>query len=284
VGRRATLALFKLCSIWPIASKEPVPVRLDQPDRTQLASSPLTLVVFQLRFETNLLVSDAQTAREFHQQLGGRQGDYPVIEPVSSLAVQVASFPGLDPAVSQRQTTAGWRFRSEDASWVVSLMPDSVSLETSRYETWGRFRERLGHVIGTLQDVLTPVFEQRLGLRYVNQIGFPDVREPAEWERWIGRDLLGPLLQERLREGITFSRQQLGLDLGDDVICSFSHGSFPTEGDGLAYLLDYDVFRQTGQPFAAESVLDASDEFNTRALALFQLSVTPEYRERLGGA
>ncbi|MFY9580855.1 MAG: TIGR04255 family protein [Gaiellaceae bacterium] len=258
-----------------------MPVRLDQPDRTQLASSPLTLVVFQLRFETNLLASEARTAREFHQQLGGRQGDYPVIEPVSSLAVQVASFPGLDPAVSQRQSTGGWRFRSDDAAWVVSLMPDSVSLETSQYGTWEQFRERLAQVIGTLQNVLAPVFEQRLGLRYVNQIAFPDVREPGEWEQWIRRELLGPLLHERLMEGVTFSRQQLGLDLGDDVVCSLSHGSFPTaDGEGLAYLLDYDVFRQTSQPFAADDVLEASDNFNTHALALFQLSVTRTYLER----
>lgn len=260
-----------------------MPVRLDQPDRTPLAASPLTLVVFQVRFETNLEVSDALTARQFHDLIGGRQGDYPVVEPVSNVAVQLATLGGADPAVTQRQT-AGWRFRSEDASWIVSMMPDNVALETSRYEHWEDFRTRLDDVLAATHEHLKPVFEQRLGLRYVNQLALPEVRQAADWEPWINRDLLGPLAHERLREGVVFARQQLALDLGDGVSCSLAHGSFPTDSPEaeLAYLLDYDVSRQTGQPFDPGEIRSGVEAFNTAALALFQLSVTPAYLEGAG--
>jgi uncharacterized protein (TIGR04255 family) len=260
-----------------------VPVRLDQPDRTPLVASPLTLVVFQLRFETNAAASDARVARDFHERLGGRQGRYPVIEPVTNFSLQVAGAPGQEPSVSQRASMAGWRFRSEDSSWVASLLSDAVSLETTQYDMWDSFRDRLNELIAVLRDLVNPVFEQRLGLRFVNQVTIDGVLEPAAWEPWVNSFLLGPALHPQLREGLIFSRQQLALDIGDETSCSLAHGSFPqADGQGLAYLLDYDVYRQTGRPFVLEDVIDTATRFNDVALALFHLSVTQEYLDLAG--
>jgi len=175
----------------------------------------------------------------------------------------------------------GWRFRSDDSSWVVALLADTLSLETTQYDAWEPFQERLRELIEAFRELVNPVFEQRLGLRYVNQVTIDEVREPRDWEQWIDPFILGPALHPQIREGLIFSRQQLGLEIADEASCTLGHGSFPrADGEGLAYLLDYDVYRQTGRPFELDDIMGTAARFNDIALALFLMSVTPEYVER----
>ena len=51
---------------------------LPEPDDAQLPRSPLELVVFQVRFENRLRVSEGAVALAFHGALG--DGEYPNIE------------------------------------------------------------------------------------------------------------------------------------------------------------------------------------------------------------
>lgn len=255
-----------------------MPVELPtSPDRTPLIRSPLSLVVCQIRYETNLAVGEPQTARTFHDAIGGRHGAYSKVVPISGVAVNLALAPSSEPSVSQRQALGGWRFAAEDDSVVVSLMPDHVAIETSAYTTWeDDFRRRLHDVLHATAEFVNPVFEQRLGLRYINQLAEPDVQEPQHWERWIAPELLGALLHPMLGSGVLFSRQQLSLDLGESRFCTLNHGFAPDPArEGmLTYLLDYDVYREGQRPFDVSDIETTADKFNTDSLALFQTSVT----------
>ncbi len=132
-----------------------MPITLPEPRRERLGHAPLELVVAQIRYEPNLRVTEPQIALQFHEAIGGRQGDFPRLQPISGQGLQlnlalgsaVAGLPSPQLVESSR-SVEGWQFLSDDGSWVVSLMPDATALQTSTYGTWEEtFRPRLASVL-----------------------------------------------------------------------------------------------------------------------------------------
>jgi uncharacterized protein (TIGR04255 family) len=158
-----------------------------------------------------------------------------------------------------------------------------VSLETSSYETWDAFRERLQAVVGAAAEYLDPAFEQRLGLRYIDRLAHDGVDQPTDWARYVVPELLGPVLHAGFGPAVRAAQQQivLALDEGGTTQCGFRHGFVGEPGEPSAYVLDYDVYREETRPFSVEDTLSAVDDFNGYALQLFQASITSEYRETL---
>ncbi|MDP8942916.1 MAG: TIGR04255 family protein [Actinomycetota bacterium] len=252
-----------------------MPLQLPEPDRTPLPRSPLDLVVCQLRFETRPQVSEGQLALSIHEALGGGDGRYPRLEQVQAQAVGVTLGPGTPPAMNQMQGQSGWRCQSAEGLWVVSLMPDHVALETTRYTEWDDFRERLHELLDATAEHIAPGVEQRLGLRYIDRISEVEARSPADWEPYLIRELLGLALHDQLGAAVTTTRQQVLLDLGEGYSCAFTHGFLPGEDERLNYLLDYDLFREGGRAFGVEAIKDALEVLSEDALKLFQASITP---------
>jgi uncharacterized protein (TIGR04255 family) len=255
-----------------------VPLPLPAPDRTRLARSPLELVVCQVRFETRALVAEAPIALAIHEELGGNEGRYPRLEALGQ-TLNVMVNPGAPPAVSQ-QAVSGWRYQSADGSWIVSVSPDNVSLETTAYTEWEDFSERMRELLDVTASHISPGIEQRLGLRYIDRITEVDANSPADWRSYIAPELLGLALHEPLGAAVKIARQQLVLDLGDGYSCNVGHGFVP-ENHRLNYLLDFDLFREGGRPFSVDSVSEALEILHDDAGKLFQASITPELYEFL---
>jgi uncharacterized protein (TIGR04255 family) len=259
-----------------------MPLDLPEPDPQRLASAPLDLVVCQVRYETNLGVSDSKLARAFHEAVGGRHGIYSNIGQVVGQAINVSVEDEGARATTSSAPLSGWRFGAVDDSWIISLMPDHVALETSAYTTWDEFRVRLGDVLTAAADAIDPAFEHRLGLRYIDRLDDLEIETPKDWGRYVSAHLLGPVLDEALGPAITATRQALFLRLTDEMRCNFNHGFFAEPGDTrLGYLLDYDLFRQDSRPFDARSIMSAAEEMHRSALQLFQASIVKDYWETL---
>lgn len=255
-----------------------MPLPLPAPDRTRLARSPLELVVCQLRFETRAQVAEAPIALAIHEALGGAAGRYPRLEALGQ-AVNVIVGPGAPPAVSQ-QTVSGWRYQSGDGSWIVSVAPDNVSLETTGYTEWEDFSQRMRELLDVTASHIAPGIEQRLGLRYIDRITEVDASSPAEWRPYIAPELLGLVLHEQLGAAVKTARQQLVLDLGDGYSCNVGHGFVP-ENNRHNYLLDFDLFREGGRPFSADNVSEALEILHDDAGKLFQALITSDLYEFL---
>jgi uncharacterized protein (TIGR04255 family) len=240
-------------------------------------------VVFQIRYDPQLRATEAQVALPFHEAIGGRDGAFPNIDPINTASVQVSFAAGLGasaaPVLAESSGVEGWRFSSTDGVWTVQLTRDFAALQTTRYETWEEsFRPRLALVIDAIAAHIAPRVEQRLGLRYVDRIRIPGLAMPADWQPYVIPELLGLAVHGDLGRAVAGAQQQLVLDLGEGgVQCGFRHGFLrdPTAMADIQYYLDYDVFRQAGRAFDAESIRRAADQFNTYALQLFQASVTP---------
>jgi uncharacterized protein (TIGR04255 family) len=266
--------------LFKIDRRRLVPLPLPPPDRTRLARSPLELVVCQLRFETQPQVADAQVALAVHQALGGADGPYPRLES-SGQTVNFTVAPGAEPAVSQ-QGVAGWRYRSSDGTWIVSVTPDNVALETTRYTTWEDFGQRMRELLDATDAHVGPGIEQRLGLRYIDRIFEVDAGSPADWEPYLIPELLGLALHQPLGIAVKTARQQLLLDLGGGYSCTVNHGFVEGQNSRLNYLLDYDLFREGGRPFSVDDVSETLEVLHEDAGKLFQASITPALYEHLG--
>jgi uncharacterized protein (TIGR04255 family) len=263
-----------------------MPLSLPEPDRTQLPRSPLEVVVAQVRHENRLAASESSTARAVHEALGGSDGSYPFIDGASAAVMLnlVVAGPGVSaPAANTESQLTGWRLHDAENTWAVTLMPDHFALETTRYTTWAEFGPRLVDVIDAVSEHVAPAFEQRLGLRYIDRLRDPVVSEIAGWRPYIRREVLGILCHPDLGDAVVGAQQQVLFTLDDGVTGTLRHGPIrDPEGKAVQYLLDYDVFRQGGRPFARDAIRDTFDSFNTAALQLFQATVTPELLDYLG--
>jgi uncharacterized protein (TIGR04255 family) len=221
---------------------------------------------------------------EIHMALGGSAGRYPRSEQATEQATNIQVAPGLLPTATQTQRK-GWRLRSSDGAWTISLMPEFFSLETTAYTTWSEdFHPRLAELLDAVTRSVDPATQQRIGLRYVDRIVDPAVRAPQEWEGYIAPEFLGPLLHPRIGPAALATQQQIDIEVGDEVRSSIRHGYFadPTRANALTYLLDFDVYRETISAFDPEDIVGVLDAFNLLSLQLFQQAVTMRLLEHLG--
>jgi uncharacterized protein (TIGR04255 family) len=261
-----------------------MPLTLPDVDSTTLARSPLAVVVCQVRYEQNLVVSDGDTGLKIHEALGGREGPYPRIEPQQVMAAQFEFGPsGLSQFGSPGIPSRGWRYRSTDGAWTITVMPDFFSLETTAYTTWATdFRERLNSLLRTVGEFVRPSIEERSGLRYVNRISEAHRSQPVDWIGIVADEFLGPVASPIWSPGIVTYQQQLQLDISDGSRALIRHGLISSQDENIeGYLLDFDISRQEPQRFDPESILSAANGFNRTALTLFQRSLRDGYITKL---
>jgi uncharacterized protein (TIGR04255 family) len=249
-------------------------LNLPEPDRSELPKSPLELVVFQVRFENRLRVSEGAVALAFHSALG--EGAYPDIDSVEGQAFTVTVGPAQAPT-AESKPLSGWRMATADGKWAVALMPDHVAVETRAYTTWEEFEPRLAAAIDAAAEHVGPSLEQRVGLRFIDRITELDLRKATDWSGYIAPELLGVLGHEHLGPAVRAAHQQVLLEIEDGIRCGLRHGPIvDEERETVDYLLDYDLHRDGGRPFDADAIKTLAGTLNHIGLQLFQASVTPE--------
>jgi uncharacterized protein (TIGR04255 family) len=260
-------------------------LHLSELDRQKLAHPPLTNVVCQVSFDLSPRASEAKVASAFHEALGGSRGQYSQIASITETSVNLAFGPNAAPSFGQPSgITTGWRLTDEKGDHSVTLMPHSVRVEARAYGGWeDDFGPQVNAALAALEEHIDPVFEQRLGLRYINQVTEPIVSEPADWREWIDPQVLGIVMHDDLGPRVKFARQQVVLEEAEGVRSTLNHGfaSDPERDGALTYLVDIDVVREGMRPFDRKAIAAAATDFNSYALRLFQLTVTPALRDHL---
>lgn len=255
-----------------------MPIDLPDPDRARLNGSPLALVVCQLRFEEVPGTSEGRVGLRLQQDLA--PGAYQAIDRIQSQDLSLQLGPGgVQPAVEAPKS--GWRLTTGDRRWTVTVMPDSATLETPRYETWDDFRTRLAGLFDAVANVLEPATVSRLGLRYVDKIVRPEIQTPAGWQPYLSATLLGPILDEGFGPGVVAAQQQVDLDAGDGFRCALRHGTLRESEDALAYILDIDAYLDGLRPFDLDILKEQVDRLNTISLQVFQRATSRQLIETL---
>jgi uncharacterized protein (TIGR04255 family) len=252
------------------------PLSLPEPTTDKLKRSPLVLVVCQVRFEKVAAAADAGRALAIQGSLVDR---LPNINEHEQRGVV------LTPAgtVEQQPPVKVWQFKSTDQTTTASISPDFVSLETSDYSDWSDFSGLLHRLLQGVGDELKPKIEQRVGLRYVDQLMIPTQDLEAELRKRLSPELLGPLVGAPFGESVIRSQQVLEIDGPQDLSVLFRHGiDGGTTPNEAQYVLDYDCFSQTGRAFEIANLKDQLEKLHRLALQVFQATLLPAYFSTLG--
>lgn len=165
----------------------------DVTKKTVYRNAPLALVAMEMRFPSESSTIDFEPAKQksFRDHMRA-VGDW-VIESSSVQQLEV-SF-GPSPGQTVRTVTVP-RLLTRDRAIAVSFPPGIVSVETTKYDGYEKFRPLVQAVFEGVEEVLQPDGIIRLGLRYIDEIRVPAPigTDLAGWGDWIDSALLSPRL------------------------------------------------------------------------------------------
>jgi uncharacterized protein (TIGR04255 family) len=247
-----------------------MPLNIEPQPRRFYVTNCLKLVICQVRFPV---------LHRFEQPgfLGAFQDALKKEYPRAALEQQIGV--ALTPAgATSVPPTHLWRFTDTSGTWSVAVAKDFVSLETTAYDRFEAFRDRLQTVLDALPG-LGVDFEDRLGLRYVNEIKHPKALTPASWRGFLNAELLGMVGGEVLGDGVIHAVQEIRLREEDGILV-IRHGYIGAESPH--YLLDLDHYDEVGKPFDRERILQRIDAYHSKMHDVFEMSITDAMRDHLG--
>lgn len=255
------------------------------PPRVRFARPPLTVVICQVQFEAVLAIGQADYVAGFQERV---RSTYPRLSRVAGVEVTV----GPEGIATKPASSTSWLFESADAKWTVALDANSLSLTAKAYAGYDDFRDRLTMLLPHLVASINPGERTRLGLRYVNQLHFDDVREISGWRTLVRPELLGIAASGDLGADDKVMHNIGQIRFADEGSQLFvRHGYVPggTVGPDVApldrpyFLLDLDNFDVRRFPSVdVEGILEQVDSLHDSIYTIFRWCLTRECEARMG--
>ncbi len=246
---------------------------LPQHQPVDLQRSPIVLAVVQLRFPEILSVkTDESLIARYQDRIRDR---YPYF-----LAGQQVEFLfGPQGVVQQPSQTSNWQFKDFEQKWTITVTASTITLETRHYTSISEFAGRMAEAVLAAKETFRIDVQQRVGLRYVNEIRHPEVAKPSDWRRFMNPTLLGPLADNAIAPSVESSIQELRLAASDGSLI-VRHGAArgttvaPEPGatvpTGDFYLLDLDAFDEKGRELDIEALDKLVKGYNRTIYSLFR--------------
>jgi uncharacterized protein (TIGR04255 family) len=165
-------------------------------------------------------------------------------------------------------------FKSKKQHWSVSLRSSSVTLETTKYDSFPDFKARLSEVLNAVKPVIDADYFTRIGLRYINAVPF-DREKIAEW--------VNPALVTPLSEGLYGDPDEhSGRVSGKTAVGGYllQHGISMQQGTSAReYALDFDFFAEVVD---FGDALDTVQQLHDLEFSMFSWTLGPAAIAKLG--
>ena len=253
-------------------------------DRTLLAHPPLELAVAEFRLTPGEAGVSAEVGIGFKERLAELGLALARLEPIQQQRFMLNVQAGVAPAPQLETGTNGWLLISADGATQVSLLPEAVVFQTSKYHRWSvTMRPRIEAILSAVSELRKPALVVRIGVRYVNRFVDPTASTAATWIEHLDEHFLGPLCHPDLGRHVKASQQQVELAFSDTQGALMRHGPFldPTSGGSVSYLVDIDVFDGEPMRFDQAHLVERAEVLNRTAASLFQAVLKPEYLRAL---
>jgi len=190
--------------------------------RQHFSQNFIKTAVCEFRFPTLHEIDGPKPPLAFAKAL---RKDYPTHSIMSGVNVS--------PTNVDRSTTHV--FKSKKGQWAVNLRPSTLSLETSRYDSFDDFEKRIADLVAACQSFIDSDFFTRVGIRYVNMLPY-DRSKISDW--------INPTLVRNLESGIfgdatEHSQQVRGTT--DEGGFFLNHG-LGADGEKVGYGVDLDFY------------------------------------------
>ena len=199
------------------------------------ATNFIRTAVCEVRFPTLFELEDERPPAAFARAL---RKEYPTYGTGQRVNVSAA-------AVAKTNTHV---FKSRNGIWTVNLTSHTLSLETSRYDSFVDFEARICLLIEACSTFIDSDFFTRLGLRYVNALPY-DRAKIAEW--------INPSLADTLASGVYGEVSEFAQAIRGSTEVGgyyFQHG-IGADGTERTYGLDFDFYAENVQVMDATSVV-----------------------------
>jgi uncharacterized protein (TIGR04255 family) len=232
-----------------------------------LARAPLRTVVCQVKFPRILGISDQQV-RPLQQRVSKTYPEY-----VPGEVQEFVVGPGLIKQAPDVEKLH--QIRSADGLWAVNVVADALSLETTKFPGFEEFSGRWKAVLSDAVEVLEIGYQDRLGLRFVNEIEMPSIEALPRIRAMINPELIAPVGSHPLLEDLVVSLQELRFKQSDGQ-CTLRHGYVLKVEGTRAYILDLDYYDDAKKDMSVDSNLRALDQFNDGVYEIFRFCITDD--------
>lgn len=262
-----------------------MPLTGPPPPEVPLADPPLVRVIAQVRFplvasveKRGFIASFQEAVREF----------YPVLRQGEGRSV----VRGSQGVVDTRSNTL-WRFSEARGAWRVTLAPDFLALETTKYSSREDFMERLRVVLEALEEHVDPRVLDRLGVRYIDRVSGEDLSALPRLVRPEVAGILGSplaaLAQHAVSENAFILPRNAGRVIARWGLLAPQSTIDPGALDAIdepGWILDTDAFQSFeagSRQLDIDSVVEQARGFAERIYSIFRWAVTDEFLRRYGG-
>lgn len=225
----------------------------------------------------------------------------PKSETATNVAIQVG--PEGPTPMGPARSRVVHRFLSRDRRTSVSFDASALSIETTAYVGWDRFREIVDAAVAAGQMVAPVVGVERVGLRYIDEIRIPAMSGQPDWEPWVASGLLAPRVDDAGVELHAIQQQAVvqygtsrpadtltlryGALNGPPIVTSSGSVLRPNQPEpGSFFLLDTDAAWTLPEDDAmpevdATLVLEIADRLHGPVKALFEALITDRLRKEV---
>jgi len=249
--------------------------------RVIYGKNPLVEVISQLRFPAVLTI-EAELPAKFQEKL---RGDYPIFDDgsVSGAAElippEIARLFGSQFGITTPRVFA---FTSSDRVWKVHLNREFVAITCTKYRRWDDFRARLLSVLQHLDNVYSPSFYTRVGLRYRNVIDRGNLGlEGTPWGELFQAHLAAEFASD-MADSVLQNQHQLLVELpNNEGRVRIVHGIVQQpQKPELVYVIDNDFF--TEDRVEKSDAAEKLDTFNRRSGGLFRSFIKDKLDRAMG--
>jgi len=242
----------------------------------------LTKVIFKIDFgTTENKTKDDGLASKF---ASGIKETYPDVHsnPLAQFSVKMS--PGGS-AVEQEIIGKVWEHTNKEKNKILILNPNFLLLEyrDGVYSHFPEFKDDMDRIYKEFQATFDIPTFSRIGLRYINEIKFPE-GNALDWKGFINDSLVSSTLAGLSHElKLTRSMHQFMAKHGEDISVLFQYGifnpEFPAPVSRREFILDIDCFIST--MIEKGEIIGRLEELNTVAETIFENSIDAGLRKEM---
>ena len=186
-------------------------------ERVIYKKSPLVEVIIQYMFP-KILALNVNDPVEFQNSI---KSEYPfyqlTVENQQEISVSLGQDNTPVPSIINKQSIKNHNFISQDGLYKINLTSSFISISTVKYTRWEEMLQHFEKPISTFQDIYSPPFYDRIGLRYIDAFSRKTLNlESVSWKDLINQPWLG-------------------------AFSSIDEGKLINNGVDVEYLLDNDI-------------------------------------------
>ena len=240
-------------------------------ERVVYDHNPLVEVICQFKYPPILRINSEEPV-SFQEKIAD---EFPILtETVGVIPDGVVQTLPSEAIRAIKGASKAYEFSTRDKHWVVSLTREFIALTNSNYIRWEEFYSKFKIPFYALNEVYSPQFFSRIGLRYQNvihrsQLGLTDMK-------WT--ELINPVLthffevvddESQIEEAIYTTV----LDIGDGTKVRIRYGKVrETNSNETCFLIDNDFYTNEEKDFT--DGLAVITDFNERNRDLFRWCLT----------